>query len=456
MDINRFYSHPVVVASEIFAAGWCNLNCKYCYIPKTDFLKKIHKSILERIEDGTLLEELKNTYGENLTSISHWGTEPTLTVGKFKKFYSDAIEVFPKLEKVMLSSNFMTNPNNLIKFVTEILPTNKSLTVDIQVSLDGPPEITDNNRLGGASDIIMKNCLTITKAIADAGTVHRVEMHLKPTISYEVLEFLADIKNLEYYYDFFDDFMLNWLQAGNNKIRIVRNCDPTVAIPHNYTQEDGINFYKIVLGQVELQNKKFKAIEPPECNYYGRFLRILRFRREFFTKQKMFTCSAGDSCMAIGDKKNSLHSCHRTFYADHDEYINAAKEHGLEDEIMIGLEKGTNDILVETNVVFTDDEYNLIRSLYTNRAYHDFSAHRISTYIAFIKELVDVSQISDCYKDESLAFLLGIILQTMECPMDNVVAHGSDVVPTLGILRLLGNGAFENILSRILKDSRYI
>ena len=85
MDINRFYSHPVVVASEIFAAGWCNLNCKYCYIPKTDFLKKIHKSILERIEDGTLLEELKNTYGENLTSISHWGTEPTLTVGKFKK-----------------------------------------------------------------------------------------------------------------------------------------------------------------------------------------------------------------------------------------------------------------------------------------------------------------------------------------------------------------------------------
>lgn len=456
MNINKFYSHPVIVAAEIFAAGWCNLNCKYCYIPKTDFLKEVHKVILERIEDGTLLAELKNAYGDNLTSISHWGTEPTLTVGKFKKFYSDAVEIFPKLEKVMLSSNFMTNPDNLIKFVTEILPISRSLTVDIQVSLDGPPEITDENRLGGASDVIMKNCLTITKALSDSDTIHKIEMHLKPTISYEVLEFLADIKNLEYYYDFFDDFMFKWLEAGNKKIGIVRNCDPTVAIPHDYTQQDGINFYNIVLGQVELKNKKFKSIESPECNYYGRFLRILRFKREFFTKPRMFTCSAGDSSMAIGDNPNSLHSCHRTFYADHDEYIDAAKQHGLEKEIMIGLEKGTNDILVETNVVSTEDEYNLVRSLYTNRAYHDFYAHRLATYSAFIMELADASQISSCYKDQALAFLLGLSLQTMECPMDNVVAHGSDVVPTLGILRLIGNGAFENILSRILKDSRYI
>ena len=84
-DLNRYFSHPVVVAAELFSAGWCNLACKYCYIPKTDFLKGIHKSIINSIEDGTYIKDLKEMYGDKLESLAHWGTEPTLTVKKFKK-----------------------------------------------------------------------------------------------------------------------------------------------------------------------------------------------------------------------------------------------------------------------------------------------------------------------------------------------------------------------------------
>jgi hypothetical protein len=81
MNLNEkfFSSRDVAVAVEMFSAGWCNLQCKYCYIPKTDFLRTVHKNIIEKIKNGSLLEEISKIFGEDLESLSHWGTEPTLT-----------------------------------------------------------------------------------------------------------------------------------------------------------------------------------------------------------------------------------------------------------------------------------------------------------------------------------------------------------------------------------------
>jgi sulfatase maturation enzyme AslB (radical SAM superfamily) len=141
--INRFFSKPVFVATELFASGWCNLSCKYCYIPKTDFLKEIHKDIIQKIQDDRYIDTLIDMFGEDLEAISHWGTEPSLTVKLFKRFYEKADKAFPKLKTIKISSNFMTPPDNIFTWITEILPTSKELDVEIQVSCDGPPSITD-------------------------------------------------------------------------------------------------------------------------------------------------------------------------------------------------------------------------------------------------------------------------------------------------------------------------
>jgi len=455
MTINRYFNHPVITAAELFAAGWCNLNCKYCYIPKTDFLKDIHKVIIEKIESGTLLSELKEIFGEELTHLTHWGTEPTLTVKKFKEFYAEAIKIFPKLNTIGLSSNFMTSPKNLVTFVLDILPKERSFSIDMQVSLDGPPYITDSNRLGGAAGQIIKNCLYVTKELSDNNSIHKVSMHLKPTIGVGNIKTLTDIDKMAEYYDFFDEFMFDWLEVGKN-ISISRSCDPTLVVPYEYTQEDGKNFYQLLLNQLELQSNNYKAISKPESNYFHRFRGKLWFFKEFFTKHSMFTCSAGDSQIGLGDLPLAVHSCHRTFYLDHEEYIGAAREHGLDELTLQGIDTGRNDLLADSHITNFNNEVKLIKHLYTNRAQHDFAKHRISFGVAAVLELAHAGQVSKCYKDPEMALLLSYFSQVLDCPIENVSLTGSTMIKPIPMFRIFGNGLFENILGRILKDSRYV
>lgn len=456
-DLNRYFSHPVVVAAELFSAGWCNLACKYCYIPKTDFLKGIHKSIIESIEDGTYIKDLKEMYGDKLESLAHWGTEPTLTVKKFKKFYEEAEKAFPKLKEIKISSNFMTNPDNLLQWVTEVIPQNKKLDISIQVSLDGPPFITDKNRIGGSTKQIMKNCLEFTKALNKVGTHHKVTMHVKPTFGEDDIETMSEFSKALTYYEFFDDFMTLWFETNKNKtVEIYKGCDPTIVLPGTYITEDGINFYNLLLNQIELQKRSWKTIATPESNYYWRWRGKLFYYKEYFTKQKMFTCSAGDSCFGLGDIPGTVHLCHQSFYMDHPEYVGEAKKYGLDPQTMDGIESGRVDDLTKNYIKQADDDFNMLKMIYKNRAYNDFTKHKISVSVALALELAHCGQINECYKDEKMAEMISLFVQTTDCPLDNIAIAGSQLVSSASLLRLFGNGVFENIFGRLLKNMGYI
>jgi len=426
------------------------LRCKYCYIPKTDFLKDVHKVIIEKIESGEMLSDLKEIFGKDLTHISHWGTEPTLTVKKFKDFYKQAIEEFPNLENITLSSNFMTNPENLVEFVLDVLPKERVFNIDLQVSLDGPAYITDANRLGGATDQIIKNCIYVTNELNLRNKIHKISMHLKPTIGVDVIKILTDLDKMAEYYSFFDEFVSDWVAVGNN-INISRACDPTLVTPFDYTAEDGKNFYKLLLNQIELKKNKYKSISSPESNYFERFRSRLWFYREFHTKHRMFTCSAGDSQVGVGDFPNTIHACHRTFYLDHDEYVGAAKEYGLDKLTLQGIDSGRSDLLANGYIVDVKNDERLIKMLYKSRAHHDFTKQRISFGVASVLELAKAGQVSACYNDKQMAVLLAYFSQVFDCPMDNVVLTGSTILKSIPTFRIFGNGVFENILDRILK-----
>jgi len=452
--INSYFKFPLVVATELFSAGFCNLNCTYCYIPKTKILKKIHNNIITKIKSGQFLKELQEIFGQDLESISPWGTEPTLTIRQFKDFYNEAIKCFPKLNKIGLSSNFMTNPNNLIKFITEDLTTEKVMDIGIQVSLDGPEWITEKNRGLNTTQTIIQHTLKVTKELGLKNTVHKISFHLKPTIGYDDIATLSNLDKLSEYYNFFDDFVTEWLeQDPDKKMKISTNCDPTVVLPYDYTTEDGINFSNLTKNQVYLQQNKYKSITKPESNYYQRIQSKSRFFKEFFTKQKMFTCSSGDSMIGIGAKPFDIHSCHRTFYVDDPNYEKAAKQHQLDTLTMNGIELGRNQLLLQTNKCNFHDKFSTIKMLYNNRAYNDFAKHKQSSGIAIVKELSKYGQISKCYSNDDLAYLLCMLLQTGDCPMDNIVTSGSSLIPSLPMFRLFGNGAAENIFSRLLKRS---
>jgi sulfatase maturation enzyme AslB (radical SAM superfamily) len=53
--MNTIIKSSMSVAGEIFTSGYCNLNCSYCYIEKTDYLKKLHQDIIKKIQTGDII-----------------------------------------------------------------------------------------------------------------------------------------------------------------------------------------------------------------------------------------------------------------------------------------------------------------------------------------------------------------------------------------------------------------
>jgi len=456
MTINSefFPNSNTAVAMELFAAGWCNLSCKYCYIPKTDFLKTIHSKIIKRIEDGSMLKDLEEMFGESLESLSHWGTEPTLTTGLFKEFYEQAIVKFPKLNRVMLSSNFMTPSKNIIKFVNEILPKTKKLEVAIQMSLDGPAWITDENRSGGSAVVIMRN---IKEFLAGVDiTAHNITLNFKPTINKKILTKLCNIEELKEYYLFYDNFFSEMNQVLDlTKIRIANSVNPTVAVPDTYSKEDGINFYKLTMNQLELACKeKYNFITPPSSFYYSRYREKVNYFREYHTKQKMFTCSAGDSCFAGGDLDDTIYSCHRSFYIPYKEYENSCKEWPLDEENTNGIKQGRVETMKNLTISNFKNKKEMARTLYVSRCYHDFTKHRLTTQVATIRELAYINQMSPIYKNLGLAVEFSKFLQAGYCHMDNITSSNCYEISNLGNFRLFGNGTFEQYCKMLIEEEK--
>ena len=70
----------VLRAAEIMTSGTCPLKCKYCYIPKSETMRDIHKHIEADLESGAFIERLETVYDGDLEHLGFWGTEPLLTL----------------------------------------------------------------------------------------------------------------------------------------------------------------------------------------------------------------------------------------------------------------------------------------------------------------------------------------------------------------------------------------
>lgn len=451
--MNKLNCRFPISANEIFSAGWCNLNCKYCYIPKKPFLKNIHRKIVEKIENGYYINELYQLYGENLEYISHWGTEPSITFPAFisSKFYDQAFGKFPKLKEISFSSNFMTDPDGILQFILSI-PTTKKIKIRIQVSLDGPSWITDNQRIGGATEKIVKNVFYISKKLSKSDVFHNLQFNIKPTCSKETIKDMNKYTNVKDYYDFFESFIGEWSSIlQNTGIKILKSVDPTIVVPDKYTTRDGENFYGMLLNQLKAKEKNYKYINSPDSAYYYRAKNKIPFFKEYGIKPHMFTCSAGDTQFALMENKN-IGVCHRIFYIDNEEYYKALKSVGLE-ILKESVDKKTYDLLNKSGWAYQDNEIDIMKMLYTYRAYHDFSVFRTSTAVALMSQLVDNKQVSYCYKNKNLSALLyNLMISQSECFLENVIENGSLYIPSTSLLKLFGNGVFENILKRLIKE----
>lgn len=433
---------------ELFASARCNLQCTYCYIPTDkEFGRKIQRKIFDDIKSGQFIRQLKNLFPkENLETLSHWGTEPSLTLPKFKDFYKEIIEYFPNFRQVMMSSNFMASPTLISNFIKNF-PRIKPIHFDIQLSIDGPKWLTDRNRVKGSTDKILNNFYRFLNLIKDED-YFTINIHTKPTISDYGIELIAQEQYYDEYYSFFSNLITESLNIINNnkKIQISPFNNPTIVVPHNYTKENGILFNKITNIQLYGDNSKYsnQVISSP---YLGRFELFREMTTsKFFYRPQMFHCSSGRESFALGT--DTLHLCHRSFFEAVEGY-SVNSNFTTESVNPINFNAGRMDLIKNKYTSPTENDYEVSRLQYVGRCYQDFALLKFNTAVSMIREMAYAKQISECYKDYKAAGLLAIFCTNLECLIENIVTNGSYVPNHYGLYRIFGNGVCETILSYI-------
>ncbi len=424
-----------VEAAELSTTAWCPNNCKYCYIPKDVVMKEVHQEIIDDLQSGTYISRVKKIYGDGLTTLGFWGTEPTLTLDVIAPFLPEIANAFPKLKDISFSTS-MIDYKPITKFAKAMAKT--GLKLDVQVSLDGPAFITDINRFKGAAEIIPDNFFKLVSSLQDSET--NVNFHWKATLTADnIKEMIDSPAKIDEYYNLFNELNAKFdAENHNGNISLQKGSGiPTLAMPGKYTSNDGKNFARF------LRLVKEKG---HETIYTHRMMKLVNFEDELGTKKRMFTCSGGDSDRGIG---YSCHICHRTFSLDDDRVIDAILKQGEVNWDYTHYQQGTIDLIRKYYIVGIGDEGGLTRFSYVMRNYHDFWKAQVGYLKAMLGELALADQVSRTYlDDDNQSTLLALFIPScLGCPVENILNTANIHLAPISLLRMFGNGAFKEILN---------
>ncbi len=424
-------------AAEILTTGWCPHNCKYCYIPKNEVMRELHNEIVADLEQGKYIERLKKIYGDGLKTLGFWGTEPTLTLDLIQPLLTQLTQVFPKLNEMSFSTSMIAF-EPIARFIEALQ--GYCIKLKIQVSLDGPSFITDKNRFQGAAEKVPQNLFALVSVIQDQKT--KVEFHWKATLTTQnIKEMNDDSSKIDEYHQYFESLNKKFDEVNQNKnISLLKGSyTPTLMVPGNYTSEDGRDFAQFL---INLRRKGYKTA------YSFRLGRLIKFWDELGIKKSMFTCSAGDSNSGLG---NNFHICHRSFYLDESKYVDSVLQQDVENWDVSHFRAGTIGLLRKYYIVNVDQDAELTRLHYAMRNYHDFWRLQMGYVRGIMMELALAGQASHQYLDNNeLGTLFALFVSTgLSCPIENILNTGSTHLTPLSLLRMFGNGAFQELLHDI-------
>jgi len=442
------------LSAEIFSSAACPLNCKYCYIPKTSSLIKLQEKINKYIIEKKFVSKLKKFYGKDLTNLSLWGAEPTINLPLIEKLIQPLIKEFPKLSTVFFSTSLLTSQDIILSFIKKLARTNKKITLKIQISLDGPAFITDQNRRKGSAEKIPENLFYLIKELnkLDLRKIN-IEFHFKSTFTINNIKLLNRQSILiKKYFDYFEDIYKKQNKLNKNRNVYFLNFPlPSLSLPGKYTSDNGKSlsaFFKNLrlLSRKNRKNKYWKYIKKSLNLYVYRFNKLILYQNKIFTNQHMFTCSGGDSNFGI-DINNNIHICHRTFFLNEKEYIDSIFSEKKTENWDVSLFNKGNINLINNkyNIKSVEDKK---RTFYVLRNYHDFTKAKNSYIIAMVKELALAGQADKRYlKDDNLCMMFALFINSaFSCPAENLLNTGVVHFTPISIIRLLSNGAFNEIL----------
>lgn len=453
---------------NLYFSAICNLRCKYCFQPKVAGINKdTNKKVIEWISSGRLEDDILDLFGKDITNISLWGGEPSINLPYLTERIPEYFKKFPKLRNINFSSNVSRKNlcNNIIDLIKKVseenIKSNRCMSIDVQFSIDGPPEINDFNRVGSKAEKIIDNITYICKKIKDIDPRY-YNLSIKATTSKESLKWMMTNNNLEYYYDFFNEHQKHWESIIGDKAPYGGTCIYFV-YPGNFTKEDGILFYELCKKQ---NSKEFKE-KYKDCNVIFENQISLRIKKCLSTiragyyrpyKGEMLSicsCCAGKSSLGLTESGN-IHICQATYMFD-DNVIKYIEDNNIvsDFESTQGFSFRNFKNVIQNNIVVSkNDKVRLYRLLNNMKVFCSDIATKIQYFEVMIPQLamagqIDKKYLDSKYRDLAIAYLL---FGGHECPADNIWEFGSPYIRSLAQTRLVLNGAFDFYLDNFYKD----
>jgi len=444
------------VSVEVPSSSTCNLDCKYCYIPKSKYLSEIDKKWGSILKKGIYKEILSELYGfDKLSSFSLWGGEPSLGFKNFKDI-NDYRKYFVKLDSFSTSTN-LTTYMQIVGLINELEKLGKKYQFNIQISIDGPDVIQIENRGCSSGKLLNKNLLDFIEKISHI-KYGNISIYNKSTNTIENFKnFINDTNLLREYYYFFKNLEEKFKEKSSNTIFINLISSPTLGLPGRYSTEDG----KIYSDFLNIDKKIQEEVYHTYNNVYLHRLIDLRKKVSLINisyYNDTFMCSAGVAQRAI-DMEGRNNLCHGGWWFNYPGYTKEIFESGefvdwKEGSRILDL-KDENWLSRLSKIVSSSyrDTLNETRVNYLIRSKASLHAQSMASAYAMVVLLSQVGQISKIYsKDLEMAKLLSaFIVIENNCWFNNKIETNSLTMPSLSIFKIFGNGVFE-FLIEVLKE----
>lgn len=435
---------------SLFPSATCNLKCKYCNIEKNEHLKKIDQLLEESFLDPEYyFQQIKKyfPYAYQLKSIDTWGGEPFLHIERIYPLLKKVIPEYPYFTNFFSSTNFSLSdwPEKVIKLLQFFAQFDtREFVVELQLSMDGPEYINDENRGIGTTQKCLKNYQKLINKLSQniPSNVYLL-LHPKPTLDLKNIKELNSSEKIYQYYLFFEKNMFNPLyenkDINHKQIRVVPVV-PNMAAPMPATKIDGEIFAQFLRNSLEVEKQQ-------RLKYYTNLLLFMPFSDDWKTP----TChrplnGCQDGVGRIGLLPNNLiTTCNEGFLYIADNYLQQEKE--KTDVIIKSANQGLSKMCLTASEY---KDYQQMRRYYLSNNTTSASANTAS----YITLLAMCGQVDKKYLIQKNATQAAnyILTQVSFCWKDNVGVCGSRTLVPDGHLKLLLNGALDIILGEIKND----
>lgn len=433
-----------------YTCGVCNLQCRYCGIDKNPILVEIDKELAKSFEGDYYFERVKKYFPNRgqLKSIQTWGGEPFLHMDRIYHTLNKIIQHYPYFDNMYSSTNF-SYPTWMDQVFGLFDQFGKYPYRDfyycLQLSCDGPEYINDAGRGEGVTKKCLENFNKFLDAIGDRLPPNvKLTLTLKPTLDAGTINMLCDKQKLIEYYQFFENEFIDKVNKLGYENVWMGPSVPNTAVPSPTTVEEGRQFAKFckICNEIIEENK--------EKQYFKYYDDIMPFRTDYNQTALTFkyphhTCGTGTTMLGFLPN-NMMSTCHEGFTHFAEEYKKLAATSERIEKGTISFDKFVEEQTVRYCV--TDDGY-LEHERQMGMYCPEGTSARLANIASLIVALAMAGQVEEKYLNHTNALIGAIFIQshTSYCIKDNYNKTGSYTLVPVGLIKLLLNGALQEIVS---------